>query len=139
MHNPICKQINKNHLCLQVEMLNALSFRRAGGRTNTQRALRLLNDDVFSSSRGDRSGVPNVAIVVSDGESNVRRENTQPEARRARQRAVEIYSLAIGERPAMDELNGMATEPHAEHVLRARTEADVENAAARLLDELCQA
>ena len=54
------------------ELMNGLSFSRSGGRTNTQEALRYMYQDVFSRS-GDRRGVDNIAIVVSDGGSNVSR------------------------------------------------------------------
>ena len=35
----------------QRDVLNALSFLQVGGRTNTQEALRLADDDVFTSRR----------------------------------------------------------------------------------------
>ena len=42
-------------------------FCTQGGHTDTGRALRLARDEFFSSNRGDRSGVNNVIILVSDG------------------------------------------------------------------------
>ncbi len=40
-----------------------------GGRTNTPRALQRARDEFFSSGRGDRVGVDNVIVLVSDGYS----------------------------------------------------------------------
>ena len=68
------------------ELMNALSFGTSGGRTNTQQALDRLGSDIFSSGRGDRSGVDNIAIVVTDGKSNIQESNTVTEAGRLRRR-----------------------------------------------------
>ena len=42
-------------------------FDMQGGRTDTGRALRMARDEFFTANRGDRSGVNNVVILVSDG------------------------------------------------------------------------
>ena len=60
----------------------ALSFLSSGGRTNTQDALRLVREQIFVERNGDRNGVPNKLVVVTDGGSNVRSENTVVEANR---------------------------------------------------------
>ena len=54
------------------------------GRTNTAEALRLLYTEMFTPFNGDRVDVPNYAIVITDGESNINSENTLPEAIAAR-------------------------------------------------------
>ena len=51
----------------------AVAFQRAGGLTNTQQALELLTTQVFNVSMGDRTGVNNTAVVITDGKSNVAR------------------------------------------------------------------
>ena len=51
--------------------------------TNTEGALRLLND-VFSSGNGARSGTTKVAILVTDGGSNVNAQNTIQRAQDAK-------------------------------------------------------
>ena len=55
----------------QEEVLNAMTFGKSRGSTNTQDALQLLYNDLFTPSRGDRSGVDNIAVIVTDGGSNV--------------------------------------------------------------------
>ena len=57
----------------QEEVLNAIAYGRAEGRTNIQEGIYYLYRDVFSSRRGDRAGVDNVAVFVTDGASNVYR------------------------------------------------------------------
>ena len=58
--------------------LSTLPYMR--GRTNTADGLRMLYDRMFKASNGDRDDVPNVAFVVTDGLSNVNKEETIPEA-----------------------------------------------------------
>ena len=48
--------------------------------TNTAEGLRIMHEQQFTFARGDRSGVNNVAIVVTGGESNVDTDRTIPEA-----------------------------------------------------------
>ena len=41
-------------------------------------------NDIFTSNRGDRGGVPNIVVVVTDGGSNVQRNNVANEANNLR-------------------------------------------------------
>ena len=52
-------------------VLNALVVKRAGGRTNTQGALRMMHTEFFSSKKGDREKIPNIGVILTDGKSNV--------------------------------------------------------------------
>ena len=51
-----------------------------GDRTNTADGLRMMKDEMFIPSNGDREGARNVAIIFTDGNSNVNEDNTIPEA-----------------------------------------------------------
>ena len=119
------------------EVLNALSFRKAGRKTNTQEAINRAYSNVFTSNRGDRSGAQNVAIVVTDGRSNVNQANTVAEANMARQRNIEMYVAAITDHADMGEVNGIANDPDSTHVVRLRNDGEVSSAAATILDRLC--
>ena len=46
----------------------------------------MASQDQFSSNRGDRSGVSNIAVVVSDGGSNIQQGNVAQQARNLRNR-----------------------------------------------------
>ena len=70
----------------QEDVLMALSLQSTGGSTNTQDALRLVRDQIFVERNGDRDGVPNKLVIVTDGGGNVRPENT----------VVEAYKLKVG-------------------------------------------
>jgi len=118
-------------------VLNAMVFVPVGGTTNTQEALHLTHEEVFTVARGDRSGVDNIAILLTDGHSNVQQENTQTEGDAMRKKGVEVYVAAIGDQPDMVEVSGLASEPKNSHVVLVSDAQDVNKAADVLLDSLC--
>ena len=118
-------------------VINALNFYHEGGRTNTQAALRTAMNQ-FTPGRGDRAGVRNVMVLVTDGYSNVNKEDTVPNAITAKGAGIDIYSIALGETPNIRELNDIASNPESEYVFRLRGIQDVDDIADALLDRLCQ-
>ena len=52
-----------------------ITLRYLDEKTNTAAALRYVTNTMFSPSNGDRSGIPNVAIVITDGVPNVPNES----------------------------------------------------------------
>ena len=62
---------------------------------------------------------------------------TLERAREARARGIEIFVVAVGEGVDMNEVNGMASDPDSEHVIRYSTGGDPNEAANDLLDLLC--
>jgi collagen type VI alpha len=121
-----------------MEIRNALAFSKAGGATNTQEAIRRAYTEVFTSSRGDRSNVKNVMVVVTDGQPTVMPQNTLPEADAARQRGIEIFSVGVGQYVNVQQIDGMASEPKQGHMVYVPGPSSVAQGAARLLDLLCQ-
>jgi len=117
---------------------NALAFSKAGGATNTQEAIRLASDEVFTQARGDRSGVKNVMVVVTDGLSTVQPQNTIPQAMTAKGKGIEMFTVGIGPDVNANEINGMASEPRQAHTVFVRDASQVATGATQLLDLLCQ-
>lgn len=117
---------------------NALAFSRAAGATNTPDAIQMATQDVFTSTRGDRSGVKNVLIMVTDGKSTVQPQNTIPQATNAKSQGIEIYSIGIGPDVNPAEIEGMASTPTQGHVIYVQGPSDVATGATKLLDMLCQ-
>ena len=68
---------------------------RQTGSTNTADALLRMRTAVFSEMQGDRPGVPNVAIVMTDGVSNLNAERTVTEALRCKAAGILIFSLGM--------------------------------------------
>ena len=66
------------------------------GSTNTAGALRRMRDEIFTDIKGDRSGVENVCILMTDGRSNIDHYNTIPEGRKARDDKISIIGVGIG-------------------------------------------
>ena len=64
--------------------------------------------------KGDRSDAPNVAIVITDGVSNINSRRTIPEAEESRDVGIHIYAVGIGLTDTR-ELNGIASEPASEN------------------------
>ena len=123
----------------QQEVLNALAFRMAGTRrTNTQEALRKMHSEVFSSNRGDRPGVRNIAVVITDGFSNIQRFNTAKEATNAHNIGIDTYAIGVGPDVDRNELNQIGSSPDSSHVILLRTARDVASRADTLLTRICQ-
>ena len=53
---------------------------------------------MFDSRRGDRSGVENRVVLMTDGGSNIDPRNTIPEAKALRDDDVDIFVIGIGNR-----------------------------------------
>ena len=56
----------------QNELVEALgNIRYIGGTTNTADGIQLMNEEIFQEANGDRPGVPNIAVVLTDGQVNL--------------------------------------------------------------------
>ncbi|KAH9524925.1 Collagen alpha-4(VI) chain [Bulinus truncatus] len=80
------------------------------GSRNTADALRTMRSVMFTLENGDRPGVDNVAVVVTDGVSNINSRRTVPEAEQARAEGIHIYAIGIGLTDTK-ELDGIASKP----------------------------
>lgn len=84
------------------------------GSTNTADGLKTMRTDLYTSRNGDRDGVPNVVIILTDGVSNINSRRTIPEAVLARGDGIHIYAVGIGLRDTR-ELDAIATPPATEN------------------------
>ena len=84
-----------------------------GGNTNTSSGLRRMQNNVFDPTnqglRGDRLGVQNLAIVITDGGSNVNKEDTIPSADRAKADGIKIVAVGITRSVNETELRGISS------------------------------
>ena len=119
-------------------ILNAMRFSHYGGRTNIYAALRRLNEEQLTAANGDRNGVRNIAVLVSDGYANEQASLTLDEAARIKARGTEIYTVAIGGSPNLSDINEISSDPDSDFVIRLRTLQDAEQAASDFLDILCR-
>lgn len=73
-----------------------------------------MKEVMFSAVNGDRENVPNLAMLITDGVSNVNSLKTIPEAESARAQGIHIYSIGIGLADT-SELNKIASVPPSEN------------------------
>lgn len=84
------------------------------GDTNTAAALKALRTEMFTSEHGDRTEAPNVALVLTDGVSNIDSKRTVAEAIRAQSSDIHIYAIGIG-LADLTELQKIASSPAADN------------------------
>ena len=133
----IVDQFYLNTYSEKESVINALNFYRRGGKTNTQKALRFVRTDLFTSENGDRSGVRDIVIVISDGYSNVNYQNTVREADRIKSNDMHVYTVAIGDSPHFSEMNAISSDPDSEYAYYVPSLSDVKAVASDILDNLC--
>ena len=107
---------------LSADAANAIyDIRYEHGRTNTSGALRLVRERVFTTDGGDRPDVPNICMVITDGDSD-NPDSTFSEASALRDHNVTVLTLGVGDEEWLDlpELRGIASEPRHRNVLNVR-------------------
>ena len=92
-----------------IDAVNGITYLKEG--TNTQQGLIEMQDVQFTEARGDREGIKNIAVVLTDGDSTVNPTRTIPEAERARASGIEIISIGIGSKVTEAELKGISSMP----------------------------
>ncbi|ELU15429.1 hypothetical protein CAPTEDRAFT_157837 [Capitella teleta] len=117
-------------------ILNALSYKTAGTSNNFD-FIKMMYENVFVSSRGDRPGINNVGILVTDGQTNGNSAKLIQRANEAKALGIEMYVVAVGENVNMAEINGVASNPTSEHVIIMDSIDSPENVANQVLDQLC--
>ena len=119
------------------DVLNAIAFvQKSGGKTNTADGIYQARTNVLTRP-GDRQGVDNKVVIVTDGRSNLNKGNTANEAKQMRQNA-EVFAVGVGNNVNVAELNEIGSDPDSTHVFHSlRDDGDVQRVADRVLDGLC--
>lgn len=105
--------------------------------TNTASALQVMRNNVFSAANGDRPGIPNIAVVVSDGRSNINPSGSLTEAQLAKDANIRMMSVPMGTGLNMAEMNSMSSSPESSNVFTMANEGQLQNVADRVLDQIC--
>ncbi len=119
---------------------NAIAFTLQGGRTNTADGISTMSHDMFTSSKGDRVGDNNFAIVITDGLSNIQPDKTIDRADEARQAGIKMVAVGVGHNGNVDrrEINDIADQPENLHTMFVESQSDIDTAANKILDLICQ-
>jgi len=85
-----------NASALEAAMVNVVQPTQ--GLTGTAAAIGLTNDVLFTVANGYRDGMAGtpVAVLMTDGQSNIGKENDVSEATRLKSRGIELYAMAVG-------------------------------------------
>ena len=102
------KYYDKNDL---VEAIRQVQY--IGTTTNTAAGILDMRVKVFdpnnANARGDRVNVPNIAVVITDGESNVNEARTVPNADAATADGITMLAVGITDQVNMQELAGISS------------------------------
>ena len=90
------------------------------GSTNTADALRTLRETMFSSRHGDRNRAPNVAMVVTDGVSNVNADQTIEEGQLVHAAGIHVFVVGVGLTDTVEQ-ESIASPPGRENLFLVRT------------------
>lgn len=93
-----------------IDRIQALPYQ--GGVTNTAEALRIAREQQFTAANGDRVTVPNVIIILTDGQSTS--TNTLAEATITKDEGISIFTIGVGTLVSVQELRDMSSAPQQE-------------------------
>ena len=103
-------QFHLNQYQNNADLMNAIdNIGYSYGFTATSDALKVVRQEMFVKSRGDRPDVRNMAVVITDGLANVRTRQTMREVRLARRAGIHVLPIgvAVG---GLDEMRSMASD-----------------------------
>ena len=87
--------------------------------TNTTGGLRLTRTEIFNSFNGDRSNIPDVILLVTDGNPTREADMLDEEVKRIKARGIRIVGVGVTNRVSynnkVDVLHVRLTELHAAH------------------------
>lgn len=105
------------------------------GSTNTADALLTMATKMFTTS-ADRPDAPNIAVVVTDGVSNINSRRTITEAVNARAKNIHIYSIGIGLRDTK-EVFAIATPPPEENSFNVQSFDELRGLDQKIFSSIC--
>jgi Mg-chelatase subunit ChlD len=130
-------QFNLNSYQDKLSMYDAIeAIPYTHGSTNTADALKTMRTEMFTPANGDRPDIPNVAIVVTDGVSNINSRRTIPEAEQARAEGIHIYAIGIGLTDTT-ELDGIASKPVDENRFSVKEFSELQDLRSKVFAALC--
>ncbi|CAH3183317.1 unnamed protein product [Porites evermanni] len=100
-----------------------LNVGQNGGMTNTQDALKMARRDLFlnAAASGHRQNAHRMAVVVTDGLSNIQRDQTLPQAIQLKGIGTRVMVIAVGNYgdSGHKEMRGIASHPPGENLFFA--------------------
>lgn len=106
------------------------------GSTNTAGALKVMRNTMFTKQNGDRDNVRNIAVVVTDGVSNINSRQTVMEAEKAKIADIHIYAIGVG-LSETEELEQIASAPAEENKFAVQDFDELHGLRAKVFKEFC--
>ena len=138
-HHTSTMRFHLNKYSRKDSVLNAIAFNLDGGRTHTAEAIRDMYMDMFTNNNGDRAGVDNYAILVTDGRSNINQWATSPEADSAKKAGIKMFAVGVGHNGNVDlaEINAIASDPVQDFAHTVSNDEEMREVASEILEYLC--
>ncbi len=118
------------------DVLNAISLTEVEFQTDIALGLSLVRTEILRPARGDRNGVPNIVILLSDGKPTENADRISGEATRLK-RDADIYAVSIGPSVNRGQMLSIASQPTSRFEYYLETRTDVDTIASELLNDLC--
>ena len=106
--------------------------------TNTSGAVRTMYEQMYTFAKGDRASAQNIAIVVTDGESNRDETLTIPESDNARSQGITMFAIGIGDEVNPAELRGIANKPSEEFTFNVTDFDALEHISGSVINATCR-
>ena len=122
------------------EVVQAVTLHGIGQGSNIAAALRTVGADIFTSSAGDRNGIDDYLIVITDGRATSEASRTAEAAEALRSRGITIFTVGVGDRINRDvviSISGDRGSSLVTNVYSLESEADVESVADSIIDQIC--
>ena len=118
----------------RADVRNAITFvDRPGRKTNTPAGLREMMKNF--KNKVDRPTVRQVAIVLTDGHTNVNNEQTKQIADEAKRSGIKIFAIGFGTNINRQELEDIASTPHTTYL--HTSDRSPKKLAPKVLEKLC--
>ena len=116
------------------------SISHVGGQTNTGKALHVVRTQCFNSNNGERSGVPNIAVAITDGLPTIIEYNMKKEASLLKQQS-KVLAVGISRNVEKTLLRDISSAPQRENENYFSTPdfASLSNIMGALVVETCEA
>ena len=93
--------------------------------------------NVHSTTQGDRAEAPNMVYLITDGVSNVDKDQTLTEAALARESDIHVIVGSIENDVMSSELKGLASRPHEVNIINVDRYADLPNIVEQMVAAAC--
>lgn len=102
-------QFDLNHYTNKQNLIHAINkIPYQSGSTHTDSAIDYLINHSFTSRHGDRTDAPNIAVIITDGQSN-NRQATIKEANLLHSRGITTVAIGVGSGINLSELKAIAS------------------------------